>query len=179
MSKPDTFLRIADLPSRKTTRFSIEPDRAELDAIKSELNLIALRKVRFVGELKPHGKSDWQLTAQLGATVVQSCVITLDPVTTRIEEPVAREYLADWADDHEDTEAELDPDDTSEELPEILDLLKLLSEALVLALPLYPRAEGAKLESAQFAEDGVAPMSDDDAKPFAGLAALKDKLDGA
>jgi hypothetical protein len=32
------------------------------------------------------------------------------------------------------------------------------------------------LNQAVFAEKGVAPMTDDDVKPFAGLAALKEKM---
>ena len=49
--------------------------------------------------------------------------------------------------------------------------------ALALALPLYPRAEGADLAQAQFAGPGVTPMTDEDARPFAGLKDLRDKLD--
>ena len=48
--------------------------------------------------------------------------------------------------------------------------------ALVLALPEYPRSEGAELGEAIFTEAGLAPMKDEDARPFAGLAALKDQL---
>ena len=35
------------------------------------------------------------LEADLGATVVQSCVVTLDPVTTRVEETALRRYTPD------------------------------------------------------------------------------------
>jgi len=37
---------------------------------------------------------------------------------------------------------------------------------------------GAALESAAFAAPGVAPMTDQDAKPLAGLAALRDRMAG-
>ena len=36
-------------------------------------------------------------TAELGATVVQTCVVTLDPVTTRIDQPVRRAWLPEAA----------------------------------------------------------------------------------
>jgi uncharacterized metal-binding protein YceD (DUF177 family) len=52
----------------------------------------------------------------------------------------------------------------------------VLTEALSLALPDFPRADGAELGSQVYAADGVAPMTDEDAKPFAGLASLKAKL---
>ena len=51
-----------------------------------------------------------------------------------------------------------------------------MAEALALALPDYPRAPDATLENAQVTEPGIAPMSDEDARPFAALAGLRDKL---
>ena len=52
-----------------------------------------------------------------------------------------------------------------------------LALGLLLALPLYPRSENAELGEAVFTEDGVAPLKDEDTKPFAGLAALRDRFD--
>ena len=40
----------------------------------------------------------------------------------------------------------------------------------------WMRKEGAELGEAVYAEDGVTPMRDEDAKPFAGLAALRAKM---
>ena len=49
-------------------------------------------------------------------------------------------------------------------------------EALSLAIPLYPRAEDATLGEAVFTEPGKQAMTDEDAKPFAGLASLRESL---
>ena len=71
---------------RKTppTAFEITPDKADaLAALAAELGVNALRKLRFAGEIKAMGKKDWKLAGRLGATVVQDCVVTLEPVTTR------------------------------------------------------------------------------------------------
>jgi len=68
-------------------------------------------------------------------------------------------------------------DDTVEALPVNLDLVQVMTEALSLALPLYPRADGADLGEAVFTQPNTAPMTDDDAKPFAGLGALRDSLE--
>jgi uncharacterized metal-binding protein YceD (DUF177 family) len=171
-------LRIADLPNRAATEFSLVPDAPTRAAIASELGLQGLKKLRFTGQLQPHGKSDWQLTAKLGATVTQSCVVTLAPVSTRIDEKLTRTYLAMIPEDDTEQGEEIEmPDDESvDRLGAWLDLGEVMIEALELILPAYPRAEGAEMNDANFSAEGVTPMTDEDTKPFAGLAALRNKL---
>ncbi|MEJ6398123.1 YceD family protein [Yoonia sp. 208BN28-4] len=173
--EPRTVLRLADLATRKPTRFDITPDAAVRDRMAQELGIVAIRKLRIDGMLTPVGRSDWTLEATLGATIVQECVVTLDPVTTRIDEPVQRNYIAGY-EDPDAAEAEMPEDDTTEALPASVDLLAVAQEALSLALPPFPRADGAALGEAVYSEPDVAPMTDEDAKPFAGLGALKAQL---
>ncbi len=59
-----------------------------------------------------------------------------------------------------------------------VDLGEVLLEALALAIPPFPRANGVDLGEIRAAPKGVDPMDDDALKPFAGLAGLRDKLDG-
>lgn len=153
----------------------IEPGPEARAALAADLGLLSLRKLRFVGTLRPEGARDWRLEAELGATAVQPCAVTLAPVTTRIDVPVSRRYVSDFALPSE-AEAEMPEDDTVEPLPEALDLGELLHESLALALPDFPRAEGVELGAAVFAGPGVAPLTDETVKPLAGLAALKDAL---
>ena len=169
------ILRLADLSARKTTRLLFEPESEARAAMAEELGLSELRKLRLEGTLTPMGKSDWRLTAHLGATVVQPCVVTLEPVVTRIEEPLERQYVSDYQ-DPEGAEVEMPEDDTTEPLPAAIDLAALAAEALALAVPAYPRADGAEAPEAVFAPPGVTPLRDADLNPFAGLAGLKDKL---
>ncbi|KUJ80833.1 hypothetical protein AVO45_07330 [Ruegeria marisrubri] len=169
-----TALRVADLPQNSPTPFALRPDSEALAALKQELGLLGLRKVSFSGEIRAQGKSDWVLTGKLGATVVQPCVITLEPVTTRIDTDVRRVFLADWR-EPESEEVEV-TDDEAEALGAEIDPGAVMVEALSLALPQYPRKEGAGLGQAVYTEPGKQAMTDDDAKPFAGLAGLRDKL---
>ena len=67
-------------------------------------------------------------------------------------------------------------DDTLEDLPSEIDLDELLSEALSLALPEWPRAKGVDPVDMAVTEPGKTPMSDEDTKPFAALKSLKDGL---
>ncbi|SDW32073.1 Uncharacterized metal-binding protein YceD, DUF177 family [Ruegeria halocynthiae] len=170
-----TSLRVADLPQNASTPFELRPGNDVLEAIRQDLGLLGLRKLSFAGELCAQGKRDWALTGKLGATVIQPCVVTLEPVTTRIDIPVARMFLADWADPDE-PEFEIPEDDETEPLGPEIDPAQVMIEALALALPQYPRKDGAELEQANYTEPGKQAMTNEDVKPFAGLAGLRDAL---
>lgn len=169
-----TSLRLAGETSDKT--FLLEPGAAERDALAATLGISAIKKLRFSGTVFPQGSKDWRLEAELGATVVQPCVVTLEPVTTRIDTKVHRQYLHDMPALEDAAEAEMPEDDTLEDLPETLDLTELMSESLALALPDFPRAPGVDPVEISVTEPGKVAMTDDDAKPFAGLADLRDRL---
>ncbi|WP_299844197.1 DUF177 domain-containing protein [uncultured Roseovarius sp.] len=173
---PITILRVADLPQNRATPFHLKPDSTGNAEIAHELGILGIRKLDFKGTVQAEGKSDWQLTAQLGATVEQACVITLDPVITRIDQPVTRSFVANLSADLAE-EIEMPEDDTTEALGAEIDLFRVMTEALALALPDYPRRDDATLDQSEFAAPGVTPMKDEDTKPFAGLAQLKDKLE--
>ncbi len=174
---PQHPLRIADLPQRKATRVTLTPTPEEMRAIASEMGLDGLRKLRFEAELAPMGKTDWRLKGTLGATVIQPCVVTLEPVTTRIDTGIEITYLADLP-EIDGEEVEMPEDESVERLPAVIDIAEVMIESLALNIPLYPRAEGAEPVEMQVTEPGKKAMTDEDAKPFAGLAALRDKLGG-
>ncbi len=170
-------LSVARLPARAEVPFDIRPDPGQVTALAGLLGLSALRKLRFDGRLAPRADGGWELSAQLGATVVQPCGVTLVPVTTRIDEPVVRRYLRDFPTPTEG-ETELPEDVDAEPLPAVIDPAAVMVEALALAVPAFPRAPGAEPGEMVFAAPGVAPMTDADAHPMAALAALRDKLKG-
>ena len=173
---PQQIVRLSDQGARQAASFELTPDEGERQAIAAALGIVAVKKLRFAGRLSPADRQDWTLEAELGATVVQNCVVTLEPVTSRIDEAVTRRYLARF-EEPEAGEVEMPEDDTAEPLPRALDLVAVMMEALSLALPPFPRAEGADLGEAVFAEPGTAPMTDEEAKPFAGLAGLRARLE--
>lgn len=169
------MISVRKLP-RSTSR-SVErvPSKEICADLASELGISKIADLRLAGQLIPSGKNDWRFEGRVSAEVVQPCVVTLDPVTTRIDEPVLRNYVAGWEPPSGD-EVELAEDVDIEPLGDQIDLDALMTEALALALPPWPRAEGADLGEAVYTEPGAAPLRDDDLKPFAGLAALRDKL---
>jgi len=169
-------LAVSDLPTKKATPFALKPDSTVLRAIRDQLGLSGLRKLVFTGEIRALGAADWQLAGHLGATVQQPCVVTLAPVTTRLQEDVIRHFVRQATDYQEGSELEMPEDDNTEILTDTIDPGTIMYEALALALPLFPRAPDAELGENAFTEPGKSPLSDADARPFATLKALRDKL---
>ena len=157
--------------------FDIAPTDAEARALAKLLDVPAVRKLRLAGRLTPLPRGGWQLDARLGATVVQTCVVTLDPVTTRIDQPLRRAWLPATASRPNEIVVAPDEDDEIEPLGERIDLGLVAIEALALALPPYPRKPGATLGPIA-ASGEAAPAEEGELKPFAGLAALRAKMDG-
>ncbi len=171
-----TALWVAGLAQNAATQFLVQPDAAALAAIAQTLNLAGLRKLRFEGTLQGYSSADWLLVGALGATVTQPCIATLAPVTTRIDVTVRRHYQRDYI-ELDAPEAEMPDDDETEPLRQWIEPEAVMIEALSLALPLYPRADDAvDLGETVVTEPGAAPLTAAAMKPFAGLAALKDKL---
>jgi hypothetical protein len=91
----------------------------------------------------------------------QACVVTLDPVLQRIDEPVAWRLLPAGM---EPSDGDDDPDDIETEAS-VADLGEALAQQLSLALDPYPRAPGAEVPEA-YRPDGASG-------PFAALARLR------
>ncbi|MGY6549727.1 MAG: YceD family protein [Roseinatronobacter sp.] len=171
-------LRVAALGSRRVHSIALAPEADARAQIAAALDLLAVRKFRFEAQLHPVGKRDWELRGQLGATVVQPCAVTLEPVTTRIDEPVTRHLVADFV-EPEAQETEMPEDDTLEPLGDEIDVSAIALEALSLALPAFPRALGATISDAgeiAAVPPGAGPIPPRELKPFAALAALRDRL---
>ena len=178
MTDPAPYiLRLADLPSRKPTRFALRPDAGARASLAADLGISGIERLSFTGALTPKGRSDWALEAALDARVVQPCVVTAEPVATDLSETVERIYTADLPEPEGD-EVEMPADDRVEALPATLDLSAVMAEALSLSLPLYPRVPGASFGRIDHASPGTEALTDETAKPFAGLADLLKKGSG-
>ncbi|MFD1341737.1 YceD family protein [Litorisediminicola beolgyonensis] len=172
--------RVAELPASRPISFEVIPAPEARAALAEELGATSLKKLRFAGQLSPLGKAGWKLTGTLGATVVQPCVVTLAPVTTRIDTEVERRFVPPERLEilPEGSETEMPEDDTTEPLGEVIDPAQVMAEALALAVPNYPRAPDADFGEASSRPEGAEPIEETEVKPFAGLKALKDRLEG-
>lgn len=158
----------------ETFAFDIVPEAPEAAAVARLLGARSVRKMRLAGALNRLPRGGWQLDATLGATVVQTCVVTLDPVTTRIDQPLHRLFLPQSAPVPTDLDIAPDDDDEVEPLGDAIDLGLVATEALALALPAYPRVPGATFDAPADADAGAADELRP--RPFAALEALRGKL---
>ncbi|WP_277023018.1 MULTISPECIES: DUF177 domain-containing protein [Paracoccus] len=158
-------LRVAHLNPNSATPFHLRPDDQVCAAIATELGIDALSRLDLRGQVRAQGTDGWLLTGDLAARVTQPCVVTLKPVRTHVTDKV-RIQFSPHVTAPEGDEAEM-PDETLEPLGNFIDLTAIMIEALSLALPEYPRAEGASLQAT-----APEPEATDTRRPFAGLDKL-------
>ena len=177
----DSLVRLSEINQAKTFKFHLPLSKEQILTLMSRLDLLSLKKISLTGYLSPLEKDKWTLKAKLKATVKQKCVITLKPVQTIVNETVNRTFspleAQKSSDMLDDGVSQIFFDDTLQEFNDTIDLLEIVFEELTLLLPLYPKFEGAKLDSYIITEPGKKPLSEKNLKPFAQLSELKDKLD--
>ncbi|MEL7173415.1 MAG: DUF177 domain-containing protein [Pseudomonadota bacterium] len=170
---------VAALSEGDGLSFELTPEAPERALVAQYLGLDALPALAFRGEIMQRG-AGWGLEGRLTARMQQSCVVTLEPVETEVDVPVERLWLPDVA---PPTGAEIELRAEDDRAPEMLgraiDLAIPMLEALALEIDPFPRADGAAHGTQVYAPPGSAPLTDEAAKPFAGLSALKARLSGA
>lgn len=140
---------------------------AQLGVSTVEMLAVKLHAVRFRGGIR--------VTGRLTARVTQPSVVTLEPMTQEIAEPIDRIFLPGAQKDYAGpANAEVFVDLDGEDVPDHFegneaDLSDLIVETLALAVDLYPREPDVSLEDAGFKPDLDIPS------PFAVLKALKPK----
>ena len=122
---------------------------------------------------------------RLRGTIVQACILTLDPVTQELDDTFRIVFRQDQTEerDPESGEALLNAQaDAPEPLSgNMLDIGEIVAEQLSLAADPYPRRPGARLEDVLPKPRKGGKSGRDIGKaeqrrhPFAGLAALRDK----
>jgi uncharacterized metal-binding protein YceD (DUF177 family) len=151
--------------------FSLAPGEAERAAIATTLDIVAVEALAAEFDLRPVGADAFAVRGTVNATVVQTDVVTLDPVRQDVSEAIDLRLLpAEGAALEKESPARGDLETTDERdlyRHGRIDLGALVVEHLALGLDPYPRGPGVKfsghLESSPEAESS----------PFAALSTLK------
>lgn len=126
---------------------------------------------------KAAGRGSVIVEGRVVADIVQTCVVSLEPVEQAIDEPVSVRFSPEDRDGGVQG-GEIAVDFEAEDPPEPLhghsiDLGALAEEYFVLAIDPYPRAAGAAI-----ADEPASDSPDPPDSPFAALAALRGKPGG-
>lgn len=157
---------------RDGDRIDIVADESECRAVADRLGLQSLDRLEAHAVLSRDGPKV-RAAGRLKATLEQSCVATGEPVPAHVDEPFELIFLPEPKGSGGDEEIELGEADLDTIFHDgaSIDLGGAIADTLALALDPYPRSAGA---DAALKEAGV--ITEEEASPFAALAALKEKL---
>lgn len=156
------------------TTVELEASAEERRALVRRFGLLELSSLTAVGTLERSGDDgEIRFRAQLGADVAQACVISLEPVTSHISEPIERRFRRLPAGERA-AEVMVDPEAVDvEPLREpSLDLGEVVAEELGLALDPYPRVGDAYGRLPDLGPDVSLGDVESGASPFAVLEEL-------
>ena len=175
--KPDPWrvpVAVAQIPETGLHR-DISADHAVCKAIADEGALREVLSAQASFDVTPKSGGRFHVAGHVRARVGQTCVVTLDPIETEIDEaidlifapPEQVPQMAALVDDAEHSDGETpDPPEPIEN--GIIDLGRLATDALYLAIDPYPRKPDAVFEP-------LVEAADPEDHPFAALKALKVK----
>ena len=146
-------------------------NREERAAMTTALAIPSCDALSFDYTLKPLGNGRYRLKGQIAARVVQTCGITLEPVTETMSERVSVEYrpaedMPDASDGAVHVDAEVEPEPI---IDGRIDVGRIVYEHVASGLNPFPRKDGATFD---WQDRKGAPVKEN---PFAVLAKLKNK----
>jgi uncharacterized metal-binding protein YceD (DUF177 family) len=163
---------VARIPSGGK-HFSLAPDEGARSEIAKALHIVEVTRLTAEVDVRPVGAEAFAVKGTLTASVVQTDVVTLEPVPQDVNEEIDLTLLpADDARRKIDTaeQAGLEPTDERDVYRRgKIDIGAIMVEHLALGLDPYPRSPGVEFPG--HIESDKEPES----SPFAALAKLKPK----
>jgi uncharacterized metal-binding protein YceD (DUF177 family) len=149
--------------------WNLEADKPTRDAMAKIAGLREILSARAEFNVKPESDGRVHVAGRLVARIGQTCVVTLDPIENNIDETIdlifaPPEQIPDRADDADegpDAADQMEPIENG-----IIDLGRLATDVLYLAIDPYPRKPGAVFEPR------IEAANPED-HPFAALKTLK------
>ena len=173
--KPDPWrvpVVVAQIPDTGLHR-ELEANQVTRDAVADVGGLRAVLSVQAAFDVTPKRGGRFQVVGHVRARVGQTCVVTLEEIENDIDEPIDLIFappeqipqMAALVDEAEEGDEETpDPPEPIEN--GMIDLGRVATDALYLAVDPYPRKPGAVFEP-------VLEAADPEDHPFAALKALK------
>ncbi|MDN5006170.1 YceD family protein [Bradyrhizobium sp. GCM10027634] len=181
-SEPDPWrapVMVAQIPDTGLHR-KLEASAAERQAMADVAGLRDILSAHADFDVVPRSGGRIQVTGRVRARIGQTCVVTLDPIENEIDEEIDLTFapeaetrrLEDLIEEGQDDEEAPEVADPPEAIVNgTIDLGRIATDALFLAIDPYPRKPGAVFEA-----EVTAPDPED--HPFAALKALQDNKQG-
>ncbi len=154
-------ISVADLDGTRPRTVVVEASEVECGRLAERLRIEAVVSLRAEVELRRELTGDIVARGKLPSDVVQACVVTLEPVPSRIgvefEQRFSDRSGAGEAEDEDPVEAIVDGE---------IEIGDIVTQNLSLSLDPYPRAPGVEFE--EFDDDPDTPSG-----PFAALSQLR------
>ena len=159
---------------RDGDRVDLVANEKDCREIADRLGLLSLDRLEAHAVLSRDGQKV-DAKGRLKASLGQACVATGEPVPAHVDEAFELRFVPEPRGASADDEIELGEDDLDTIFHDgsAIDLGSAIADTLALSLDPYPRSAGA---DAALKEAGV--LTEEEASPFAALAALKSKLGG-
>lgn len=162
----------------------IAAEAEERDALVRRFELVSLDYLEGVLKLRMvRAGRGLHVTGTVRAGVVQQCVVSLEPLETKIEEEFSLDFDLLSPDEQDapqevlEEEVAFDPEEEREPLNgQMLDLGELLTQQMAIALPAFPRKPEAALERSQWGSEAVEEEFSEEVSPFSKLKELKKNL---
>ena len=175
---PEFSLKLAakDVPPAGTS-IEFSADAATCAALARRFGILELHGLRGTATVKPFRKQGLSVDGRFEATVIQACVVTLDPVTQQIEASFTRRWLPEHPIGPEtgaearEVLIEAEGEDTPEPMTGgAVDIGEAVAEELALAIEPYPRKPGVAYDLPSEAPEDAA---EERPNPFTVLEKLK------
>ena len=174
--RPDPWrspVTVAQIPDGGLHR-ELEADEAQRKAMADVSGVREVLSAHASLDVTPKSGGRLHVTGHVRARVGQTCVVTLDPIETELDEPIDQMFapseqipaLSDLVDDTGEGANDVDPPEPIE--GGTIDLGRLATDVLFLGIDPYPRKPDAVFDHE------ITPPDPKD-HPFAALKALKAK----
>ena len=174
-SRPPWSVRLDESDVPETGRHVDLVADAETRAAIAELaEVVSLPRVAAEFDVARYGRGGLRVVGRVSATVEQTCVVTLEPMESAIDEPIDLVFVPAMIPSSEglgEVEMASDaPDEPDELVDGAVDLGAIATEFLILGIDPYARKADAVFEAPA--------VGDDSAHPFEALAALASEASG-
>lgn len=174
----DPIIPIRRLERAKTHAFEYVPTNEDLREIAQLHDWKKLKIERFSGKLIPHDEA-WEFAGNIQGQATMRCVISDAPIHFPLDIKIHRFFVLNDVALPDELNWDLEFDLDREPMPQSLDLKEIMTEAIVLELPDYPKLPQYEGDTAwQLETDNGTEALEETHRPFAALKGLLNEKNG-